>query len=961
VRSTKSPAFFRTVAHLGVQAAEALEHAHAKGIIHRDIKPANILVDVEGNLCITDFGLARMLSEAGLTMTGDLLGTLRYMSPEQALAKREAVDHRTDIYSLGVTLYELLTLRPAYDGRDGQEVLQQIAFEEPRSPRRRNKAIPAELETIIRKAIAKSPAERYATAREMADDLRRFLDDKPILAKRPTLLDWTRKWARRHQGVVATGIGGLIVAVGILTIGTLIILSAYRSEAREKQSAVTELYRSYVREAQTIRQARNEGFRLQAWKRLQEALKLDTPAKDMRQLRDEAVACMGDFVGLEPLTWNFSTDVTAVALHPREKQLAIGMGDRVLLRDLETGADIANHQHHFPVTALAFTPDGLRLVSGDRGGTIRVWQANAVGQWTVTRTIKPEPAFVGFVPSVAFPFFVPHFGCLPTISAIAITPDGKQLGACVGFSDFSTISLWSLQDGTRTAGFGRGSERFSCLAFSPDGKFLAAGYSKSQGDGVSTDVPPAEISASGVVLWNLDTGRLVQDLPSDMNVVFGVDFSPNGKLLACACCEGLALYETAKFQRQLFIHQGEVSRSVAFSPDSQLLAIGGFQLGAVRLWNISRNLEVAVLRHADWRDPFFVAQSKDGKMLVAASSGAIRTWNIAGNGEKVILDAGVPCSAFSPDGKLLVAARDKALKIWNPSTGQLVKTVTGFRRDVEYVCFSSDGRMLATTDYGGGVQIWDTASWTKLAACPDHGIGRSINCAAFSPDGRYFAASGGGLYEAGDPGGVTLWRIHPGGQKHEAGARLAMQRIAQRSSGRAVCSLAFSPDSRLLAWGAEPDNSVHLWDLAASRECFLPSVRLASSWVNLAFHPDGKHLMFVSDRGRVEKWDVAGVQLSSFFGGEQSKEQTALGYSIALSPDGVWLASNHGTNHGRFVTVWDTEKGAPFLKLPEQQSLIARLAWSPNRERLAVCSYDGLVIWNLPKMKAQLDEIGLGW
>src|SRR5262249_7264673 len=163
-RSTTSRAFFRTVAHLCVQAAEALEHAHTKGIIHRDIKPANLLIDTSGNLWITDFGLARMLSEAGLTMTGDLLGTLRYMSPEQALAKRVPLDHRTDIYSLSVTLYELLVLRPACDGRDRQEVMQQIAFEEPRAPRRFNKAIPAELETIVRKGMAKNPAERYATA-----------------------------------------------------------------------------------------------------------------------------------------------------------------------------------------------------------------------------------------------------------------------------------------------------------------------------------------------------------------------------------------------------------------------------------------------------------------------------------------------------------------------------------------------------------------------------------------------------------------------------------------------------------------------------------------------------------------------------------------------------------------------------------------------------------------------------
>src|SRR5262249_24991812 len=146
-RSTRSPAYFRTVAQLGVQAAEALEHAHQLGVVHRDIKPANLLVDGRANLWVTDFGLAHCQGQAGLTMTGDLVGTLRYMSPEQALAKRALVDHRTDVYSLGATVYELLTLKPAFGGRDRQEVLRQIAFEEARRPRRLNKAIPAELET----------------------------------------------------------------------------------------------------------------------------------------------------------------------------------------------------------------------------------------------------------------------------------------------------------------------------------------------------------------------------------------------------------------------------------------------------------------------------------------------------------------------------------------------------------------------------------------------------------------------------------------------------------------------------------------------------------------------------------------------------------------------------------------------------------------------------------------------
>jgi serine/threonine protein kinase/Flp pilus assembly protein TadD len=221
--STNGPAFFRTVAQLGVQAAEALEHAHDEGVVHRDIKPANLLVDAKGKLWITDFGLARCRDNAGLTMTGDVVGTLRYMSPEQALAKRPLIDHRTDLYSLGVTLYELLTLEPAFSSSDRQELLQQIAFEEPRPPRRLNKPIPAELETIVLKAMEKNPAERYATAQELADDLRRFLEDKPIRAKRPTVLQRAVKWCRRHKSAMRAVAVILILAVVGLAASTWLI------------------------------------------------------------------------------------------------------------------------------------------------------------------------------------------------------------------------------------------------------------------------------------------------------------------------------------------------------------------------------------------------------------------------------------------------------------------------------------------------------------------------------------------------------------------------------------------------------------------------------------------------------------------------------------------------------------------------------------------------------------------
>jgi eukaryotic-like serine/threonine-protein kinase len=236
-RSTTGPAFFRGAATLGVQAAEALEHAHSLGVVHRDIKPANLLVDARGNLWVTDFGLAHCRSQAGLTLTGDVLGTLRYMSPEQALGRRVGVDHRTDVYSLGATLYELLTLEPAFGGQDRQELLRQIAFEEPTPPRRINKAIPAEVETVLLKAMEKNPAERYATARELADDLGRYLRDEPIRARRPTPVQRAARWARRHRPLVRAAVVALLAVAVALAFSTWQVWQAKQQSDEAKDRA----------------------------------------------------------------------------------------------------------------------------------------------------------------------------------------------------------------------------------------------------------------------------------------------------------------------------------------------------------------------------------------------------------------------------------------------------------------------------------------------------------------------------------------------------------------------------------------------------------------------------------------------------------------------------------------------------------------------------------------------------
>jgi WD40 repeat protein/serine/threonine protein kinase len=965
--SSTSPAFFRTVAHLGVQAAEALAHAHSKGIIHRDIKPANLLLDAGGNLWITDFGLARMVNEAGLTMTGDLLGTLRYMSPEQALAKRMPVDQRTDIYSLGMTLYELLTLRPAYDGRDRQEVMQQIAFEDPRLPRRLNKAIPVELETIVRKAIGKNAAERYATAQELADDLRRFLDDKPIRAKKPTVLDWTRKWARRHPGIVGTAIAGLLVAVGILAVSTWLILAEYRR-------TVTALYHSKVREVETVRQARRQGYRAEVWQLLQEALALETPDKDVTKLRKEAVACMGDFVGFKPRIWpesDFPADIDVMALDGSGMKLAVGLSDgTVLLRDLATGALLARQQFQRAVTALAFAPDGTRLVSVQSDGSTHVWETDANHPWALARTISPEPVLVGLLCSAAFPFFVPYWA-FPTITSIAITPDGTRLAACVDCPCLpTTIALWNLADGTRAARSFTG-QRLERLvgppAFSPDGQFLAAGYYRSK-DGTSVPAVGRVASSFGVLVWRQDTGRMEQDLSAGLKWTDHVVFSPDSKLLACPDYWGAKLYDTATFQRQQALN-GEATAAVAFTSDSQLLACAGCCQGRVQLWNVATNRVVAVLQYVNEPrdgDHFSVAYSRRHHALVAASRRAVRTWFLAGGGEKLICQGharDVKSIAFSPDGKLVAAqGEDDTVRLCSASTGQVLKVLPDVGQGgLQTLTFSPDGRMLATASSNGTIRIWDIDSREQLAEPADPRLGRGIFSMAFSPSGQYFAAGGA------DKGGLTVWRLQPGDGNHRAGARLLMQAIARPSDRAQVWSLAFSPDSNLLAWVEgkgyhSSNNSLHLWDMVHAREHPFPPARLAENLQSVAFHPVSKHLVFVADTGAAEVWNVpTGTRVSTFGGGlSKEPEQVASGPggTIALSADGAWLASGHG----RFVSIWDMARGQLLLQLPEEESSIMSLAWDSKRELLAVGSFDGqLAIWNLAKIKGQLDEIGLGW
>jgi serine/threonine protein kinase len=296
----------RTAARLAADVADALEYAHQAGVIHRDIKPGNLLLDGKGIVWVADFGLAHV-NDASLTRTGDVVGTLRYMSPEQASGSRVTVDHRSDVYSLGATLYELLTLQPMFAAQERAALLNQILNEEPRPPKQLDRSIPMELETIVLKAVAKDPADRYASAGELADDLRRFLDDVPIRARRPSLVERAKKWLRRHPSFVAAAV--LVLAISTVVLGVAVALVG-REQGRTQRALDAEHERrkqALAAEAAESKRAKEAEERFRLAERVvndlveiaQEELRDKPGSENLRkQMMETALAYHQEFVEL---------------------------------------------------------------------------------------------------------------------------------------------------------------------------------------------------------------------------------------------------------------------------------------------------------------------------------------------------------------------------------------------------------------------------------------------------------------------------------------------------------------------------------------------------------------------------------------------------------------------------------------------------------------------------------------
>ncbi|WP_165226297.1 serine/threonine-protein kinase [Aquisphaera insulae] len=372
----------RTVARLGIQAARALEHAHALGVVHRDIKPGNLMVDSAGSLWVTDFGLARFRGDASLTRSGDLVGTLRYMSPEQAMARHGVVDQRTDVYALGLTLYELLTLRPAFEGQAHHDLIRQIATEDPTPPRKVDPSIPRDLETIVIKAACKEPAGRYATAQELADDLERFVDDRPIVARRPNLLERGARWTRRHRQVVVT-------AATVLALATVIGVAAVALQARKTDEArltLLDYAKRSFRAVDVITMDAMQGATQMAMGRLG-GIERD----HMLEIYGKALEVYNETAKLPPTDLE-SRKIVARAIH------RIGMTHAFLSRVHATSA--GPDPEHLATAERGYRDAAARFdrILAEAPGDVdaRRWQADAIGGWGLgwflAMTDRPQEA-----------------------------------------------------------------------------------------------------------------------------------------------------------------------------------------------------------------------------------------------------------------------------------------------------------------------------------------------------------------------------------------------------------------------------------------------------------------------------------------------------------------------------------------------------------------------------------------
>ena len=942
--SSSDATYFRGVARVALQVAEALAYAHEQGIIHRDIKPSNLLIDVHGTVWVTDFGLSKAEGSDGPTRTGDILGTLRYMAPERFDGHSDA---RSDLYALGATLYELLTLRPLFDETSRHKLVELVLHQEPMPPRRVDARIPRDLEVICLKCLNKEPSGRYGSLSELAAELRRFLAGETIRARPVGVLGRGWRWCRRNPMVA-----GLLVAVAaaLVAVAGLALVYANRrardathiGQLAEQKTAESEKAKEETRRA-ILRLAILDYERGQAACEQGElgpgllhltaswhaAIAAGEPGWQ-RTARVSLAAWQREYRGPKAI-FSHQGSVLVVAFSPDGKTVLTASNDySARLWDAATAEPIGPPlQHQSSVSAAAFSPDGKRVITGSADRTAQLWDA-ATG-----RPIAPPLRHQGYVYSVAF------------------SPDGKRV-ITGGFD--KTARLWDSMTGQPIGQPLQNLKEVNVVRFSPDGKTVltACDGTVRLWDAMTGQPIGSPLQHQGIVmgmlatfspngrtvltssfdntarLWDAATGQPIKPSFQHRGVVCSAVFSLDGERVLTGSYDKTArLWKAATGQPigPPMEHQGQV-RALAFSPDGTMVITGSLDRTA-RLWDAATGQSVGPpLQHQGLVRT--VTFSPDGRtVLTGSDDGTARIWevsNVRPSGRLLQHEGPVTSGAFHPDGAIVVTgSTDQTARIWETASGRLIGPPLRHQATVYAVAFSPDGETVLTGCGDGTAVLWSRATGQPIGTPWPHE--RSVTSLSFSPDGARVVS---GTHDV-----TRLWEASSGRLIHVLPYDVP------------VVAVAFSPNGKTVLTGSM-DQTARLWD-PDTRQLIGPPLQHQGFVYAVAFSPDGKTIFTGCADGRAQLWDSATGQRV----GVPLRHQGFV-RAVAFSPDGKFLLIGCGDGTARF---WEASTGRPITALKHREAVVA-VAFSPDGKTVLTTSADQTArLWPMADLPDDLERV----